>query len=344
MVYWVGGSGNDRRDGTAGADQLLGMQGNDTLNGLGGNDILDGSIGNDVVNGGAGHDVISIMGSDRLTGGGSFDFFTVTGTPVNLRLASNSSVITDFKAAGPGHDFLQLFNFNVRWADRDADMGDRFAITASGASDTLVTIADQAGNTWRILLKDVRPGALTTNNVQLGASFPFAEAPADPWFGTEGDDFRRGGAGDDLLIGDLGNDTLLGMRGDDQLNGQKGADRLFGGGGADRIYLGGLDRAAGGDGADTFVLLSHTSFAGITDSGRAVITDFDDSRDRLEIVGFDVEFADGDPGLEDGFAIRQIGADTHLRFVEADDSITTLVLKNTDADDLTAAHFNFVYL
>jgi len=343
MVFWVGGSGNDRRNGSAGADQLMGMQGNDTLNGLGGADILDGSIGNDVVNGGGGHDVISILGSDRLTGGADFDFFTVTGTPVNLRLASNSSVITDFKAKGPAHDFLQLFNFNVKWADRDADMGDRFAITASGNFDTLVTIADQAGNTWRILLKDVRPGELSTNNVQLGAGIPFAAAPTEPWIGTDGDDRKRGTGGADFLIGGLGDDTLLGQGGNDELNGQAGADRLSGGAGADRIYLSGLDRATGGDGADTFVLLAHGKFPDITDAGRGIITDFDLGRDKLEVVGYDVDFSDADLALDDGFAIRQVGADTHLRFVEADDSITTFVLKGVEADDLRAGHFEFFF-
>lgn len=355
-IVWQGTNGNDKKIGTARSEMFLGFFGNDTLNGMGGNDVLDGSHGNDVVIGGAGIDTISIMGSDRLTGGAATDIFIATGTMFNLRLPSNNSVITDFKAAGPGRDVLQLANFGAKWADRDKDMNDGFSITQKG-KNALVQIEDAGGNLYKITLNNVKVGALNLQNVQLinspiqfsaGPDAPVGEpaavvAPGDPVFGTDGADSMVGTSDIDFLIGMAGNDTLKGMIGNDTLNGQSGADVLYGGKGADRIYVSGTDKAWGGAGADNFVFLSHAAYGDFTDGGRAVIRDYSAADGVIEFLGFDVAWADRDRGLEDGMAFIQNGKDTLIRLVDTDGAIMALTLKNTLVSSLTEDDFAFYF-
>lgn len=356
-IVWQGTNGNDKKIGTARSEMFLGFFGNDTLNGMGGNDVLDGSHGNDVVIGGAGIDTISIMGSDRLTGGAATDIFIATGTMFNLRLPSNNSVITDFKAAGPGRDVLQLANFGVKWADRDKDMNDGFSITQKG-KNALVQIEDAGGNLYKITLNNVKVGALNLQNVQLinspiqfsaGPDAPVGEPAAvvaptgDIIYGTEEAELLTGTRLGELVMGYEGNDTLKGLGGDDTLNGQSGADVMFGGRGADRIYVSGTDNAWGGAGADVFVFTSHAAYPEITDGGRGIIRDYSAADGVIEFLGFDVAWADRDRGLEDGMAFIQNGKDTLIRLVDADGEIMALTLKNTLVSSLTEDDFAFYF-
>lgn len=349
---WQGTPGNDKKTGTARHEMFLGFFGNDTINGGGGNDVIDGSHGNDVVNGGAGFDTLSIMGSDRLTGGAAHDIFIATGIMFNLRLPSNSSTITDFKAAGPGKDILELANFGVRWADRDKDMGDGFSITQKGRN-VLIQIEDAGGNLYKITLNNVTVGALNQTNLMLisspfpmqaGMAAPVAEAAVvaatDP---TAGDDLLLGGTDGDFLMGLAGNDTLKGLLGDDSLNGGLGADVMYGGKGLDRIYVSGGDRAWGGADADTFAFLSRATYDSTADAGRGILRDFDAAEDHIEFYGFDVDLADRDRGTNDGLAIFQNGRDTLIRVVDGDGAIMALTVKNTQASSLTADNLDFFF-
>ena len=100
----------------------------------------------------------------------------------------------------------------------------------------------------------------------------------DLMFGGQGDDTLAGGWGDDLLQGGTGNDLLNGGAGNDTLDGRDdddGFDYLNGGVGDDLLLAGRGDHLNGGDGSDTFALLS--------DGGNS-IDDFDPTRDLLEIT------------------------------------------------------------
>ena len=349
MAFWQGGSGNDKKTGGAGVDIFFGMEGNDTLNGGGGNDALDGNVGNDVLIGGAGHDSLTMLGNDTLTGGTGMDFFVAVGSVFDLRMPVSEVTITDFKAKGPAHDHLQLSLFGIDWKDRDADKGDGFSMVKSGRN-VVISLEDAGGNEMKITLKNVALADLSLQNIDIIAlPGPFNAAAAEPeiWLGTDEPDDKTGTRKADFLIGAGGNDTLRGGGGADQLNGQSGADLQLGGAGDDRIYTSGGDRVTGGAGSDTFVFLSAAAFPDITDPGRAIVTDFTATglgADQIELVGFDVSFADGDKGLDDGFEMVQFNGDVRMRLLDSDGDVLNFVLKGVQLADLGAGNFDFIPL
>ncbi|HZF32394.1 MAG TPA: hypothetical protein VE914_01190, partial [Candidatus Angelobacter sp.] len=85
-----------------------------------------------------------------------------------------------------------------------------------------------------------------------------------------------GGAGIDILIGGAGNDTL---------NGGAGANVLIGGDGDDRIFVGTGDRADGGAGNDTFILVDNTGFTSIQGGDTAALNLASNSGDVLAFNG-----------------------------------------------------------
>lgn len=340
---WQGTDRSEKKNGTKGADQYFGMDGNDTLYGAGGNDILDGNRGNDKLYGGAGHDTLTILGSDTLSGGSGFDFFEVVGIKYDQRLPSNSSVITDFTARGASHDVLQLANFDFKWKDRDGDLSDGFSFQRKG-KDTLITAEDAGGNVYKILVKNVLPGALTTKNVQLidkpGFNLPATAEPGLDWRGTKAANDRVGTRGDDFMLARGGNDTLSGLAGDDTLNGEKGADRVYGGSGDDRIYVSGGDNVRGGAGEDVFVFLSHAKFASMTDAGLGHMRDFRAAEDRVELTLFGLDWEGRDAGLEDGWQLRKVANGWRVDIADGDAGRISFVL-HTKAEALDESHFLF---
>ncbi|MDG1212330.1 MAG: calcium-binding protein [Paracoccaceae bacterium] len=129
-----------------------------------------------------------------------------------------------------------------------------------------------------------------------------------PDVATSGGDFLRGDAGadvflgmarDDTINGMAGNDNLRGGGGRDKLNGAQGDDTLTGGGGADTLLGGfGVDEMRGGGGADVFQFRS--------DDGFDRITDFQQGRDKIEIVRGADDFGD--------LSISQVGDDVRIAF------------------------------
>ena len=121
------------------------------------------------------------------------------------------------------------------------------------------------------------------NNVILGGS-------GDDTLTSSGDfDIVMGGAGDDTItvtggsggvfMGGTGDDTITGGAGVDVLMGDEGDDTLSGGGGDDALMGGsGNDILTGGTGADTFWFWEG--------HGHDIITDFDTSRDKMDLVLF----------------------------------------------------------
>lgn len=94
-------------------DVIYGLKGDDMLNGMGGNDKLFGDTGNDHLNGGT--------GNDALSGGLGVDTFV-------FAAGDGQDVITDFKATGRAHDFIDLS------AHSDVSSFDDLTIVQSGSS------------------------------------------------------------------------------------------------------------------------------------------------------------------------------------------------------------------
>ncbi|WP_151720372.1 M10 family metallopeptidase C-terminal domain-containing protein [Gemmobacter serpentinus] len=336
-LVWTGTAKSEKKVGTSKADMLFGMQGNDTLDGKAGNDTLDGSAGNDKLLGGGGKDALTMMGADTLTGGADGDFFILLGIKYNMRLGSaNTSVITDFKAKGADHDVLELGGmFKFKWADRDKDTNDGFAMTQKG-KDVHVYTKDPGGNIQKIILKNVKLADLTPENVKIIKPPPGVKA-ADPIgddAGGAGNDRLRGDADDNRILGHGGDDTLRGAGGDDTLDGGAGSDLLLGGRGDDRLLVSGGDTALGGHGADTFVLVDQ-------DAGVARIRDFETGTDRIDLSGFDLDWSGRDKGLEDGFELRQVAGGTEIRVVDGDGDLVTLMLQGVKPGQLSADDFLF---
>jgi Ca2+-binding RTX toxin-like protein len=118
--------------------------------------------------------------------------------------------------------------------------------------------------------------------------------------GGDGADWLDGEAGRDVLYGGAGNDTINGYKpdltsgpgdwidggdGNDLIGGNAGNDRIFGGAGDDYISTrfnyagidGGRDILSGGDGADTFVVISTPGEY----RGSVVVLDFENGVDKL---------------------------------------------------------------
>lgn len=146
---------------------------------------------------------------------------------------------------------------------------------------------------------------------------------SDTIIGKSFADLLFGKGDNDILKGKGGGDTIRGNGGDDTLKGNSGKDILIGGGGDDRM--------TGGVGADRFVF-------GAKNSGKDVITDFDVTKDVLQIP----------KGLNN----INIAKDVIKHAVQKGDDVVislggdnTIKLKNVSLDDLKdhpGQHFDIV--
>ncbi|WYL92551.1 MAG: Calx-beta domain-containing protein [Gloeotrichia echinulata IR180] len=151
------------------------------------------------------------------------------------------------------------------------------------------------------------------------------------------------GTGYNTLVGGLGNDRLnvsnptgnnivSGNEGDDILIGGLASDQLFGGAGDDLLF-GGVkgSQLTGGTGADSFYIGS----AGVTEVAVEVL-DFTKGQDKFVIAAI--------PEVQ-GFAnliLEQTGADTTVK-ANIGGSVKALgILKNIQANTITANDFNFI--
>ncbi|MEK7412336.1 MAG: S8 family serine peptidase, partial [Planctomycetota bacterium] len=125
-----------------------------------------------------------------------------------------------------------------------------------------------------------------------------------------------GGDGNDALTGNAADNRLAGGRGNDVITADGGRDILEGGRGNDTL--------TGGTDTDLFVINKD---AGSTDT----ITDFDATKERIALVGFGsaASFAD--------LTLTQEGANTRVSL----DGGQSVVLNNTTASTINAAHFKF---
>lgn len=108
-----------------------------------------------------------------------------------------------------------------------------------------------------------------------------AGAGNDTVLAGPGNDSVEGGSGDDVLSGDDGDDTLLGGDGNDELRGGSGHNIIDTGSGNNLVVSGsGHDTVSLGDGHDLVVVIPGSS-------GNTTVTDFDETTDRLVVIGLD---------------------------------------------------------
>ncbi|WP_236721355.1 phytase, partial [Trichormus sp. NMC-1] len=144
----------------------------------------------------------------------------------------------------------------------------------------------------------------------------------------------RGGIGSDLLrtSSTTGNNSLYGGDNDDTLFGSLASDRLFGESGDDSLFAGSKGtQMTGGAGLDRFFLGN-----GAVPEAPGEVLDFTKGADKVVVAGIPEvqEFAD--------LILQQTGADTIVK-ATINGSIRELgILRNVQANTLTAADFDFV--
>ncbi|MEM8831446.1 MAG: pre-peptidase C-terminal domain-containing protein [Cyanobacteria bacterium P01_G01_bin.19] len=226
---------------------IVGTEGDDVLTGTESRDFIEGLGGNDLIEGLAGNDSISGgSGNDLVSAGDGRD--SVTGDD--------------------GHDSILGGNGNDRLDGGRG--GDR--ILGESGDDTV-----NGGNG-----KDTITGG----------------ADNDELFGDVGNDLIFGGTEDDTIEGGNGNDTIEGGFGSDSLAGGAGNDRLIGvdpsnpGDELSGFGTGEVDILSGGAGHNTFVLGDEANVfyddgdpATVGESDLAFITDFDASRNTIQLKG-----------------------------------------------------------
>lgn len=294
------GGGNDYVDGGAGHDTLYGDAGADTLLGGEGNDGLYGGADNDVLDGGDGLDWAV------FSGGGAVNVNLTTGIATGQGVDTLISIEKVF-----GSSFADVITGNALANRLEGGDGDDFFFASPGHDE----IIGGAGSDT--LSYATVSGAVTA---QLGGGSGFGGWSNGTIQGVEN---LIGSAFGDHLSGDADANRIDGGAGDDLLFGNQGADTLIANGGADQL--------TGGEGADVFVVGTSAASVTVTDfraNGAADVID-------LSAFGFD---STGQSAYWTANA-AQAGPDYVLTLTGQLGEVTTLTLRNTDAQSLSPSDF-----
>ena len=306
------GGGNDRIFAGEGDDQINAGDGDDFIRTDSGADVVIAGSGNDEIEflGGGGNDILTGVDPEDGAGRGEIDLFRENESSVrfNLRRRRETFVLgnreTAFYVGEGNNDFAQIQNFKIEL--------DRIQLHGSLEQYEIRDFNDNGLRGTGIffeedliaVLEDVRSRDLTLN------SSTFLLANGKEIVGTPERDVLEGGIGDDQISGQGGNDLLIGATGNDVLEGGDGNDLLNGtdtaanrDGGSSGI--GEIDILTGGSGEDIFnmglfgkrggdVLLYDdldNATAGLEDF--AVITDFEEGIDRIQLLSSDADYVVG---------------------------------------------------
>ncbi|KRR02770.1 hypothetical protein CQ12_06750 [Bradyrhizobium jicamae] len=232
----INGTGNALGNtiiGNNNGNQLFGGAGIDTISGNGGNDLLDGGSGVDTLNGGDGNDtVIGGEGDDIIDVGGGFN--TIVYNSTNFGNDTINSFDFDGGAA-TNQDKIDLSALGITAANLNTRVAES---TIGGATNTLLTISDAAGNA----IGTIRINNVTNAQIDVN-DFTLATGPAIVINGAETGQTTNGTAAAELINANGGNDTVNAAGGNDVVNGGEGTDILNGGDGNDTL--------SGGIGANT---------------------------------------------------------------------------------------------
>ena len=208
----------------------------------------------------------------------------------------------------PGRDFESQSTYNIRVRTTDAggeSYEEALVVNINNIDETLYGTPNN----------DILRGTADADQIN-------GLAGDDRLYGNAGNDFIDGEEGNDLLYGGDGMDYLTGSAGRDRIYGDDGDDILYGGAGDDLLYGGaGTDRLYGNGGNDIFVLAPGM--------GTDTIYDFEDGIDSFQL----------DYGISFGqLEIIQSGSSTRINILDTGETLA--ILRNTDAELITAADFS----
>ena len=351
-------AGERTLQGSPQGDILTGGSSADILNGAGGNDILIGGGGGDRLDGGEGDDYAGYTGSSGV-------FAHLTWAVNNSGDAAGDTYVGIEGLIGSGHDDLlagnEANNTLVGNAGNDwlfgregldyllggegndvLSGGPGNDLLDGGAGDDVAYYGDAAPTTYYVSLHGFKTGMDNgrTYGISLDLGNPinnFGEAAFDQLVNIEN---LWGSPFDDIIRGadDVGGQAY-GFGGNDYLFGGGGADVLDGGTGDDTLDLTrhvglAVDTAAGGAGADRFVLDGNS---------RAVITDFatgvgGDTLDLNAALASSTDYSGGNPfdAALVYFRVAQDGANALMQWdsdgaAGAANWVTLATIQNTDA-------------
>jgi len=144
---------------------------------------------------------------------------------------------------------------------------------------------------------------LSDASANLGEALGDTYSSIENVIGSAHDDRIFGDDFDNRIDGRAGNDNLYGGpgHGNDELFGGTGDDGLFGGGGDDVLVGGeGADTLTSGVGADVFLYLNG---AHSTAQTQDLISDFDESEDRIDLQALALQFGELTIATTDGNTI-----------------------------------------
>ena len=345
----------ERLHGSNHADRLAGDGNDNWLYGLGGADTLTGGPGGDDLYGGP--------GADTLDGGDGNDkaFYSGSRAGVAIDLSAAPDAEGYVRAIGGDARGDRLKNIENIWGsdydDRLTGDGNDNALEGAGGNDTLnggpgadVLNGGRGADTASYLDSDA--GVLVRLHDARSVKFGHAEGDTltdiehligsrhndtlagdggdNRLEGRDGNDVLYGGptGGDDMMYGGPGDDRLFGGRGDDTLVGGAGFDYLKGGSGNDELVAGeGMDIMYGGAGEDMFVFSP-------SDAGGAVIADFSDGEDVIDLTAF--------AGIDSMDDLDRVSHGNDVRIeVSGSDYLTTIILSDFDINNLDDSDFLF---
>ena len=310
-----GGLGDDALRGGKAADVLYGDDGDDELFGNGGADKLYGGDGENGIDGGG--------GNDRMWGGSNRDWMTGGGGNDRMWGADGNDILH----SGEGDD--RLFGGDGRDV-LNGEGGDDLAKGGDGPDQFF----GEGGND--VLRGDAGDDHMSGGD---GADDMAGGADDDTLYAEAGNDLLHGDDGNDFLVGGLGRDRLFGGAGDDRLFGDSGNDKLSGGAGNDLLMANlGNERLTGGTGEDHFAWP-----AVVSDTGRDVVTDFEDGIDLVVLSSFPIgDMADF---VADAVSYKHGNAYIDLSYADSldpDHYTGTIVLLNVAQGSLTEDDFSLV--
>ena len=296
-----------------------------------------------------------LLSNDNDIDGGALRVTAINGRAIGTDVALTSGALVTLGSNG-----AFTYNPNERFEalNTGQSRADSFNYTVSdgaGGTDTARATITVAGVTDPPSPPPPQPPAPPPGPTD-GADNLIGDSGADDIDGLGGDDTISGGGGKDTLAGSGGKDLLSGGGGKDELNGGGGKDTLEGGGGSDSLFGGGgRDELNGGGGKDTLdggggkdlmqggggkdlILGSKArdtleggsgrdTFRFKKGDGKDVIADWQDRKDKVEVVGAD--------GIDD-VRISQKGDDVVLRFLNV-----TVSVEDADAAEFTSGDFIF---
>ena len=269
-----------------------------------GNDIVTGMLGNDELNGGNGDDDLSGgLGSNLLRGGSGADTFIMS------ERGAQTHEITDFVQ---GVDLVDVRGLNV------ADYAVLLPYMRQVGNDVYIETFynDFFGSTnpnETIIIENVSLNNLNSSDFIFNSSSANLSVSA-----INGNSFA--------LFGGNGDDTLTGLNGNDDLNGGDGNDNLIAGLGTNLLR--------GGNGADTFALLSRGAQSHL-------VTDFVQGVDLIDVRGLNIaDFSILLPYM------RQVGNDVHIdtfynSIFSASNPNEVIIIENISLNNLNSTDFIF---